>query len=205
MSMRVMLDDRVCPVDADTVGEAVAAAASRAQESGRLVVEVVVDGEQWEQPDPAALHPADRTAKLVSITSADATELVSEALGEAADVLVEAGDLQKQAGELLQRGEDEPAMSKLADAVACWLSVQQAVSMSIDVMQSQDVPLPEESKLESSVSELGTHLEMVRDCLRHRDSLGLSDALLYDLPQAAERWSELLGVLRGAIIELDGR
>ena len=45
--MRVLLDDIPCDVTATTVSQAIEAAAVVANNKGRLIVEVSVDGSQW--------------------------------------------------------------------------------------------------------------------------------------------------------------
>ena len=42
--MRVMLDNETCSIEAQNLGEALAAASHLAEDQGRLVVEVLVDG-----------------------------------------------------------------------------------------------------------------------------------------------------------------
>ena len=63
--MRVLIDNSPCAVDADSVGEAVAAAASVAEKSGRMIVEVIVDGDHWTEAQITSASCASQSAEEV--------------------------------------------------------------------------------------------------------------------------------------------
>ena len=49
--MRILLDENPCDIQANSIGEAIAAAADAAERAGRLVVEVRVDGAMFSEDD----------------------------------------------------------------------------------------------------------------------------------------------------------
>src|SRR5437667_1053312 len=110
--MRVTLDQRMCDVKAESVEDAIAAAANLAQQRGRMIVEVLVDGELW-TGDCAALAAVSTVASDIQLTSADPIALVCETFDQASAALREADSLQQAAAELLQADRAPEAMEKL--------------------------------------------------------------------------------------------
>src|SRR2546422_888714 len=86
--MRVTLDQMMCDVKAESVEDAIAAAANLAQQRGRMIVEVLVDGELW-TGDSAALAVASTVASDIQLTSADPIALVCETFDQASAALPE--------------------------------------------------------------------------------------------------------------------
>lgn len=195
--MRVLLDDRPCDVDAGSVRDALAEAAVRAEAAGRVIVEVVVDGERWGESELGSAERCAAPADEVHLTSADRVELVSRTLGEAVEVLGEIDEKQRLAAEALQVGDTADGMAGLGEALELWLLVQRSIDMSL---QTVDVGLDEVrhdgEPVAASVRSLEDQLRGVRDALSRRDSVALADALLYDLPDVIEHWRGVVGSIR---------
>jgi len=73
--MQVYLDDTPCDVDCQTLAHAIADAAAQAEQAGRLIVEVMVDGESWTQQQLSGEDMTQATANEVRMTSVDPTQL----------------------------------------------------------------------------------------------------------------------------------
>ena len=197
--MRVLLDEQFCDVSADSVDQAIAAAAAIAQEQGRIIVEVMVDGRQWMTDDSQS--PSD-TSNIVAesptevrLTSADPAELMNEIYTDASSALSDADQLQREAAELLQAGHTLEAMQKLGDAVSIWISVQQAVSMGAQLkgeLNRPDIGAIPEQAIATAVEQLNGKLGEVRAALQRSDTVALADSLLYDLPDVVQQWRNLL-------------
>lgn len=195
--MRILLDDIPCDVQARTIGEAIDAAASLAEDRGRLVVDVNVDGRHWSDADFACPNRAGDGAQVVRFTTARPAELVRQTFADAADALVDAGYLQRQAAELLQSDEHTVSFDKLNDAISIWLSVQEAVvkgsrlaGLDLDGVTVNGVPLIE------AVNRLNERLGVVCSALRTGDRTGLADTLLYEFPPIVEEWRTVLDDLQ---------
>jgi hypothetical protein len=197
--MRITLDEHLCNVHADSVEQAIAAAAELAEKNGRMIIEVMVDGktltELGEQELPV-------TANEVQLTSADPVELVCQTFVDAGEALRDADRLQQSAAELIQADRIPAAMDKLGEAFAIWSSVQQAVSMGTEVIgidlqaQSQG---PQHTSLNDAVEQLNVQLRLIEQALKSNDPVGLSDTLLYDLPQTVVVWRGLMEHLRATV------
>jgi hypothetical protein len=196
MAMRVFIDDTECAVPARFAGEAVVAAQSLAEGRGRLIVDVRVDGDAWTGPRLDDLA-ADRTsAREVRVTTAEPALVVDGTLHEAREALAAADVIQREAAALLERGERTAALEKLGEAIAIWGGVQQALVMSgeltrIDVGAILVDGVPAQRLIET----LAQRLEHLRSALALDDHVGLTDTLLYELPEVVQDWRDLLAEL----------
>jgi len=195
--MRVTLDDHPCASKAGSVGEAIAEAAVAAEQRGRIVVEVIVDGRPWTDLHLGA-DPTD--ARDVSIVTADLRDLVRETLSDSSAALAEADVMQRRAAELIQGNRGPAALAELTEAIGIWAAVREAIvkaseAMSIDL---DELRLGDDS-IHQVLTRLTAQLRAVRSALQADDPVGLSDTLLYDMPEVVGEWRELLEVLRSHV------
>lgn len=197
--MRVLIDDHDSGIDVRTVGEAIAAGATLVEPRGRLIVEVVVDGDRWPDDRLASPQWVGRAADEVSLVSADLVALVRETFGDAAQSLLQAAALQTEAAELIQTDQIEPAMERLASALTIWSAVHQAVEIGVHAagLDLDRVKVGDRDAA-SIIGELQERLGVVRSALQQGDPIELADTLLYDLPDVVSRWRELLQELQRA-------
>jgi hypothetical protein len=198
--MRVLLDKTVCDVQVDSVEDAIAAAADLAQQRGRMIVEVIIDGRTWTQVDLADASSLS-SCEEVHLTSADPAELVAQTFSQAGDALREADQLQQTAAELIQADHMPQAMDKLSEALNIWSSVQQAVSMGAEVAGLDLATEIASAGLEGVIDRLNSHLKTIRTSLESRDPVGLADTLLYELPEMNVQWRGLLESLGRRVAE----
>lgn len=208
--MRILLDDQPYDIQADSVTAAVARAAALAQQNGRLIVEVIVNGRTWNSDDLDKLDQQPITADEIRLTTADPAALICQTLDDAADALVDAERLQKQSAEMIQAGQTAPGMTMLNQAFAVWSSVQQAVTMSCELagLDLDKFRIESNHPGESArviLHNLNNHLRHVRDALANRDEVALTDVLLYELPAAVRSWRELIDDVRLHILETQAR
>ncbi len=198
--MRVLLDNDECDMAVGSVGEAVAAGAALASDRGRTVTDVLVDGTRWSDDQLASPDIEQATATEVQIITADPGELVSETFAEAAWALSDAGKLQEEAAQLIQAGQPRDAMDKLRDAVSIWLSVQAAVTKGSQLARLDlDSVTMDGISARLCIERLAEQLRMIRSALQANDPVGLSDTLLYEMPEVVDEWRGLLEQLRGLV------
>ena len=198
--MRVLLDNDECDMAVGSVGEAVAAGAALASDRGRTVTDVLVDGTRWSDDQLASPDIEQATATEVQIITADPGELVSETFAEAAWALSDAGKLQEEAAQLIQAGQPRDAMDKLRDAVSIWLSVQEAVTKGSQLARLDlDSVTMDGISARLCIERLAEQLRMIRSALQANDPVGLSDTLLYEMPEVVDEWRGLLEQLRGLV------
>jgi hypothetical protein len=184
--MQIYLDEQRCDVHADSVAEAVTAAARIATARGRTITDVLVDGRRWNAEALGAAQAQDTAADEVRLSSANARDLVCQTFSDAAHALTEASELQRHAAELLQADRMADAMGDLGRAMEIWGSVHQAVDMGAE-MAALDLE-PHRGVIDG----LAERLRSMRGALEQRDIAALADTLLYDLPDVVTEWRSLL-------------
>ena len=192
--MRILLDGKPLEnITAESVKEAIDVAANVTRDCGRMIVEVIVDGDKLNdeqiQDELAGSSPAEE----VQFNTADSRELVSSAFQDSIDALAEADDFQREAAELIQADRAPEAMEKLNHAILIWQSVQKAVMLGIEIA---GVDIGDEKNFEVSITgaieRLNIQLSTIKDGLNSDDPIGISDALMYDLPEVVQEWRSLL-------------
>ncbi|MCH8822089.1 MAG: hypothetical protein IH984_01150 [Planctomycetes bacterium] len=198
--MQILLDSDPCEMKAQTVGEAIAAAAALAQTQGRLIIDVIVDGLRWSEQQLDSAEQNDTTAETVEFITAEPKELVLQTFEDAADALSDADALQKEAAELLQSDQSIICMDKLAEALSIWLTVQQAivkgsqvVELQLDSISVKKVPITE------SIARLNENLQLLRSALQQDDQVAVADALLYEFPDIINEWRTILEHLQSLV------
>lgn len=192
--MRILLDGKPLEnVTAESVKEAIDVAANITRERGRMIVEVIVDGKKLNEEQIEDELAGSSPAEEVQFNSADSRKLVSSAFQDSIDALAEADNFQREAAELIQADRTPEAMEKLNHAILIWQSVQKAVMIGVEIVT---VDPGDEKNLEVSITgaieRLNRQLTTIKDGLNSDDPIGISDALLYDLPEVVQEWRSLL-------------
>ena len=194
--MKVLLDDMPCEVNATTVGEALDAASAVAEQRGRLIVDVSVDGTRWTESDLSSSDRTDAAAEVVHFTSAAPRELVRQTFADAADALTDADDLQRETAQLLQADHRTVSLDRLNEAISIWLQVQEAIVKGSQLvgLDLDAVALPR--PIGESINALNQRLGAVRGALARNDVIALADTLLYEFPEVVEEWRGILDELQ---------
>lgn len=208
--MRVLLDNQPCDIQADSVTAAVTRAAALAQQNGRLIVEVIVNGRTWNSDDLDKLDQQPLVAEEIRLTTAEPAALICQTLDDAADALLDAERLQRESAQTMQAGQTASGLAMLNQAFGVWSSVQQAVTMSCELagIDLDQFRIESQEPGESArviLHKLNNHLRQVRDALANRDEVALTDALLYEMPAAVRSWRELIDDVRLYILETQAR
>lgn len=192
--MKILLDGQALTESAAaTVSEAIEKASDHAEEKGRMITEVVVDGKLWDEQQIKAELEGPTGAEEVQLSSTDPRQLVSDTFEDACEALAEADRIQRDAAELFQADKNDEAMTRLNDAFVIWQSVQKAVLVGTQVAGWELTEADELSVAINSASEnLNKHLTAIRDALQSDDPIGVSDTLLFELPIVITQWRSLL-------------
>lgn len=200
--MRVFLDDKPCDIQADNVGEAIAQCAAMAEDDGRYVVEVVVDGDQWNNEKLDSSESRAVVADELRLSTAEPAALVGQTFADAASALNDARTMQDDAAALLQRDDQPAAMTQLGEAFTIWMSVQQAV---VQGSQLVNLDLDQHSvdgrPVQEIIGELNERLQSLRDQLESNDTVGVADTLLYEMPDVIHQWRAMLEELQQIVQE----
>lgn len=202
--MQVYLDDTPCDVDCQSLAHAIADAAAQAEQAGRLIVEVMVDGQSWTQQQLSGEDMTQATANEVRMTSVDPAQLIGETVTHARAALDQIDAIQREAAELLQQDEHREAMGKLEEAISIWMNIQDAAAKCAEMLHIELADLASEYvDPNQAMQTLTEKLGQVRQALLDDDTVTLSDTLLYELPDVVDQWKSLLSALADRAI--DGR
>lgn len=204
--MPVLLDDTPLKLDADDLSLALAAARQLAESRGRVIIEVLADGQVVPDDHLLGADPRPLPRELRFVT-ADPIELVQQSLRDAAQALQTIDQQHQAAAEHIQTGRLDQAMTPLAAAFETWDTARKVVTDACALLGLDPRSLAIETPtatiaVAAAVQALIARLTEVKRCLSDRDWCGLSDALAYDLPADAARWRTLLSGFADKLPEL---
>lgn len=206
--MNVLLDDNPIEVEDQTLAAAMSAGVEIAQQTGRAVVEVLVDGKavRGEELIDASTEPIPDAR--VELYTADPIELVSQSLRDAAAALESARGSHTDIAGRLQSGADIPeALSQLSGTLSVWQGVQDVLARGYALLgrDPSTLDLPDDvaggKTLNDLLTELGGQLREVRRSLEDHDLAALADTVGYELEPLAGVWAGVLSHAAGAITQ----
>jgi hypothetical protein len=201
--MRILLDNRETSLRADTVAVALQEAAILVERTGRMIVEVEVDGTTWGEEDLADASHTARGAVEVRFATAHPAELLRDTLAHATDAVLNAEQIQRNAARLLQANRDGEGLQSLLEALAIWGSVQTAVSRGLELgVVSRDSLKAGGIDLDGAVAVLDKQLRALRDAMQSQDPTAVSDCLMYEFPATAKRFAETLAAMTNAVAKI---
>jgi hypothetical protein len=198
--MRILLDDRDTTLHADTIATALQEAATLAERSGRMIVEVHVDGIAWGEEDLASAEHVARGAQEIRFATAHPAELLRDTLANATDAVLNAEQIQRNAARLMQANREGEGLQGLLEALAIWGSVQTAVSRGLELgIVTRDGLKSGGIDLDGAVAALDRQLRALRDAMQSQDPTAVSDCLMYEFPQTAKRFAETLAAITAVV------
>ena len=194
--MRILLDDCETSLRADTVAGALTAASELVTGSGRLIVEVFVDGVAWTEEDLSTGDHTTRPAGEVRMTTAHPAELLRDTFAHAAEAVLNAEEIQRAAAKLMQANQVRSGFDRLLEALAIWGSVQTAVSRGLELgVVSRDEIRAKGIDLDGALTALDRQLRTLRDSMVAQDATAVSDCLLYEFPSTSKVFASTLAAL----------
>ena len=204
--MRIYLDDFETSLCATDIAGALRAAAELVEQSGRMIVEVSVDGVAWGEEDLASPDFTARAAEELRLLTAHPAALLRDTLLHAADAVLNAEEIQRNAARLMQGNRVREGLQSLLEALAVWGSVQTAVSRGLELgVLSRDEIKRKGIDLDGSIAALDTQLRALRDSMVAQDTTAISDCLLYEFPTTSKRFASTLAALAGELAQVAER
>lgn len=194
--MPVYLDDELLALSGQDLGSVLAAAQQRVSPTGRVVVDVQING----QPlvGDALNHQQSQPLGDAEIRfySAEASVLAVTALQQARVELEEARQLLVDAAELLQQDQGGKAMPIIGQIIETWRQVQQAVLQSCQLLDLRlDDLVLDERPMAELTQQLLEQLKALRETLLAGDIVSLADVLAYEWPEVCGQWDRALELL----------
>ena len=180
-----------------TVGQVLA----HVQQKDRMVVQLLIDGEEPEQISQAKLTPLN--GRTIYIETADPRRLALDVIDEVGQQLAQANVLKDESADLLQRNQPNKAMEKLR---ACFTSWQNAHESVIKIAQLLRIDLQalcvDDQPMSQMLASFADQLRQIRSALEQRDFVLLADILLYETSQTTALWNLALDAMRDLIESL---
>ena len=193
--MPIHIDDQPSTLTAGSMRELLAAVSESLVSSGRVVVEVKVDGRSITGP---ALDDDQPTADAADIRvyTAKPGDLVVGILDEVRTQLAVSQQMQQEAADLLQQGDPAKAMDLVKQSIDGWLQAQQAVGQSAQLLQLdlQVIKVDDQPVMER-MSELINALNELKDIIGANDFVAMADALQYEWPEITDRWDASIAAI----------
>ncbi|HUU85181.1 MAG TPA: hypothetical protein VM243_16900 [Phycisphaerae bacterium] len=197
--MEFYLDDReMRPTGpAGTLGDVVEEARAQVAKDDRVIIAIRCDGADVANDDLAArlAEPVDRYDR-VDLQSGRAEQLVSDALGQALQVLEDSGQLRAQVVEWLAQGETIQAKQGLVQCFQQWTQIHQAIAQSMAFLELDEKELIVEGRpLEAVLGDISGQLRQVKEVLEVGDDVLLADLLQYEFDAAIDKWRAAVQVV----------
>jgi hypothetical protein len=181
-----------------TVGQVL----SHVQRENRLVVNLLIDGEEPDLDTIGVVKRAKLSDHTIFIETAEPRQVALDALDEVEDQLGEADRLKGDAVDLLQRGAVEKAMQKLSGCFSTWQNAQESVLKTAQLLRIDlDIMRVDDRSLSQMVGEFAGQLRQIKASLEARDFVSLCDILTYETTETSLRWRTALQTIRGLIAE----
>jgi len=196
LTMTIYLDDDPTDLAGPDLGSVLDAASQRLTNTGRIVVQVHVDGHplQSNQIEQKISDPMGDTD--VHLYSADTTQLALSTLQDTRTQLAQTQTQMIDAAQALNQDDPPKAMKLLSHIIVAWQQTQQAVTHSASLLSIQlDDLVIDDQPFNTIANALIQQLKTVRQMITVTDTVGLADTLAYEWPQLALQWDQLIGQL----------
>ncbi|MEQ8843332.1 MAG: hypothetical protein RIB58_00640 [Phycisphaerales bacterium] len=203
--MKATLDGTDLELTGVTLSAALEAGAQHARDAGRIVIEVLVDGQPLEGEALDAAGGQPMPDATVEMTSADPAALVRVTLFDAADAMEDSRQEHVACAEMIHRGDVAEAMASLGQLMATWQAVREAVVQSGTALGRPLASYSTQHSLEARTDALAKQLETLRKAVADDDLSVAADVLEEDLSAEAGMWADALRQIAEAMkLEADG-
>jgi len=197
--MSVTIDDQTLPADEmglKTVGQVLA----HIQKAKRLVVHVLLDGEE---PDPnqlGSLKAAPLMGHTLFIETTEPKRMAMDVLEEVESQLSEADRLTGDAVNLLRDNQNLKAMEKLRGCFSTWQHAQESVLKVAQLLRIDLAKILVDGRpFVQVLGEFAQQLKLIKSALENRDFVALVDTLVYEVADSGANWRAAIRSMRSVI------
>jgi hypothetical protein len=197
--MSVVVDHQ--PLAAEHMGlKTVGQVLAHLQRDNRLVVHVLIDGQEPDLDRMNAVRQSPLIGHTVYIETAEPKQMALDVLTEVEHQLAEADRLKMEAAELLQKNQNAPAMEKLSGCFSTWQHAQESVLKTGQLLRIDlDTVKAGARSMTQLFNDFTGQLREIRAALESRDFVTLADLLLYETSETTARWREAIAAMRGVV------
>jgi hypothetical protein len=197
--MTVMVDQQ--PLATDSLGlKTVGQVLSHLQKDNRLVVHVLIDGQEPDLDRIASICNRPLQGHTLFIETAEPKRLALQVLSEVENQLDEADRLKNDAVQLLSGNQQTKAMEKLAGCFSTWHHAQESIQKVAELLRVDlSRVMVNEKPLKDALDDFGAQLRQIKSALENRDFVTLGDILTYEATETSNQWRSAIQSLRSII------
>ena len=197
--MSVTIDHE--PLAAETLGyKTIGQVLAHVQKEKRLVVHVLLDGEEPDLEQLGKLRAAPLLGHTLFIETTEPARMARDVLDEVEAQLDEAERLTGDAVNLLRDNNTVKAMEKLSGCFSTWQHAQDSL---VKVAQLVRIDLRriivDGKSFEEMLKQFADQLRDIKSSLENRDFVSLVDTLVYEVSNTRTRWQEAIRSMKSAI------
>jgi hypothetical protein len=199
--MSVTVDHENLPAEQmgfKTIGQVLA----HIQKGKRLVVHVLLDGEEPDLNQLGRLKAAPLLGHTLFIETSDPRKMAVQALEEVEEQLTEADRLTGDAIQLLRDNQNLKAMEKLKGCFSTWQHAQESV-LKVSQLLRIDLSkiLVDGRPFVQVMGDFAQQLKLIKTALENRDFVSLIDTLVYEVADSSSNWRAAIRSMRTVIGE----
>jgi hypothetical protein len=199
--MSVTVDHQ--PMAAEKMGlRTVGQLLSHLQRDNRLVVHVLVDGEEPDLTRLSRLRQIPVQGHTIFVETADPSRMAIEVLDAVQEQLEQTDQLKDEATQLLRSNQCAQAMEKLSGCFSTWQHAQESV---LKIAQLLRIDLSTIHAGDQSLNQLlesfTGQLRQIKSALEDRDYVLLCDTLTYEMTETSTQWRTAIDALRQVVAE----
>lgn len=199
--MNIMVDHQ--PLRAQEMGlETVGQMLAHLRKGNRLVVQLLVDGQEPDLDRMGELRQLPLSGHSVFVETTSPAEMALEVLDAVGERLEETGQLKRQAVELLRTDQCAAAMQKLTGCFGTWQHAQESLLKTAQLLQLDLATVRVEGEaLVDLMGRFSEELRQVRQALEQRDFVLLCDTLQYEMTDTTRKWMAAIDTMRRCVTE----
>lgn len=197
--MPVMIDDQ--PLAAEEMGlTTIGQLLQHVQRNNRLVVHVLIDGQEPDFKKLGELRTAPLTGHTLYIETAEPVRMANEVLEEIDQHLAETDRLRTDTVSLLRANSVVKALEKLRACFSAWQSAQESVLKVAQLLRMDLGRIVVDGRPFTLVmNEFAEQLRLIKSSLENRDFGALIDTLVYETAETTDNWRAAIRSMRSVI------
>jgi hypothetical protein len=197
--MAVMVDDK--PLATEQLGlQTVGQLLAHIQKENRLVVHLLIDGEEPVASKLAALRTTHLAGHTLYIETAEPKRMALDVLTEIESHLKETDLLRHECVELLRANNTLKALEKLRGCFSTWQHAQESVLKTAQLLRIDLAKIVVDGRPFTEVlRSFSEQLRLIKKSLEHRDFVSLIDTLVYETAETSAHWAAAIRSMRSAI------
>ncbi|MCC6421953.1 MAG: hypothetical protein IT447_00570 [Phycisphaerales bacterium] len=199
--MSVTVDHQ--PMAAEKMGlRTVGQLLSHLQRDNRLVVHVLVDGEEPDLTRLSRLRQIPVQGHTIFVETADPSRMAIEVLDAVQEQLEQTDQLKEDATQLLRSNQYAQAMEKLSGCFSTWQHAQESVLKTAQLLRIDLSAIHADNQsLNQLLDTFTLQLRQIKSTLEDRDYVMLCDILTYEMTDTSTQWRAAIDALRKVITE----